>query len=230
MREAIANQPLYGKKTAVPNKYRFIFSPDRIYLMPPREIVFELMRKSVHLVSIFIVLIYEFFGKDAILWVLMLFLVTVLLLEYFRLEKDMKIPFFHMMYRKHEAERLGGHIYFALGAIAAISLFNREIAYSAVLMTTFGDMAAALIGKFYGKRRVFREIFKNDKSLEGSASEFIIDLGVGLIIIGNPIVSLVMAFCATLTETAVNKIDDNLTVPVFSGFFGQMTLLLLMHF
>jgi len=198
--------------------------------MPSREFVFELMRKSVHLVSIFIVLIYEFFGKDAILWVLMLFLVTVLILEYFRLEKGMKIPFFYMMYREHEADRLGGHIYFALGSIAVISLFNKEIAYAADLMTTFGDMAAALIGKFYGKRRIFREVFKNDKSLEGSASEFITDLVVGLVITGNPIVSLVMAFSATLTETAVNKIDDNLVVPIFSGFFGQITLVLLMYF
>lgn len=197
--------------------------------MPSREFIFEFMRKSVHLVSIFIVLIYEFFGKDAVLWVLMLFLVAVLFLEYFRLEKDMKIPFFYRMYREHEATRLGGHIYFALGSIAVISLFDKEIAYAAVLMTTFGDMAAALIGKFYGKRRIFKEIFKNDKSLEGSVSEFIIDLFVGLVIIGDPIVSLVMAFIATLTETAVNKIDDNLIIPIFSGFFGQMTLLLLMY-
>jgi dolichol kinase len=198
--------------------------------MPSREFVFELMRKSVHLVSIFIVLIYEFFGKDAVLWVLMLFLVTVLILEYFRLEKGMKIPFFYMMYREQEANRLGGHIYFALGAIAAISLFNKEIAYAAVLMTTLGDMVAALIGKSYGKRRIFKEVFKNDKSLEGSASEFITDLLVGLAITANPIVSLVMAFIATLTETAVNRIDDNLVVPVFAGFFGQITLFLLMYF
>lgn len=188
------------------------------------------IEKSVHLVSIFIVLIYEFFGKETILWVLMLFLVTVLFLEYFRLEKGLKIPFFYMMYREHEADRLGGHIYFALGAIAVISLFNKEIAYAAVLMTTFGDMAAAMIGKFYGKRRIFREVFKNDKSLEGSASEFIIDLLVGFIITGNPIVSLAMAFIATLTETAVNRIDDNLMIPIFSGFFGQITLLLLIYF
>lgn len=198
--------------------------------MPPRELVFEVLRKSVHLVSIFIVLIYEFFGKDTILWVLMLFLITVLFLEYFRLEKGMKIPFFYMMYREHEAASLGGHIYFALGAIAVISLFNREIAYAAVLMTTFGDMVAALIGKSYGKRKIFREIFKNDKSLEGSVSEFITDLLVGLVITGNPVVSLVMAFSATLTETAVKRIDDNLIIPVFSGFFGQITLFLLMYF
>jgi phytol kinase len=197
--------------------------------MPSREFVLEILRKSVHLVSILIVLIYEFFGKEVVLWVLMLFLVTVLFLDYFRLEHGMKIPFFYIMYRKNEADRLGGHIFFALGAISVIALFSREIAYAAILMTTFGDMAAALIGKFYGKRRVFQKLFKNDKSIEGSASEFIIDFLIGLLILGNPIVSLVMAFLATLTETAVNKIDDNLIVPVFAGFFGQITLILLTY-
>ncbi len=193
------------------------------------EFVFEIMRKSVHLISIFIVLIYEFFGKEAVLWVLMLFLVTVLFLDYLRLEKSMKIPFFYTMYRDQEANRLGGHIHFALGAISAIALFSKEIAYAAILMTTFGDMAAALIGKFYGKRRVFKEIFNNDKSIEGSVSEFIVDFLIGFLITGNPVVSLVMSFFATLTETAVNKIDDNLVIPIFSGFFGQITLILLMH-
>lgn len=197
--------------------------------MSSREVVFELLRKSVHLVSVLIVLIYEFFGKEAILWVLMVFLVTVLFLDYFRLEHNMRIPFFYTMYREGEADRLGGHIYFALGAISVIALFSKEIAYAAVLMTTFGDMVATLIGKSYGKRRVFQKIFKNDKSIEGSASEFITDFLVCLLILGNPLVSLVMAFSATLTETAVNKIDDNLVVPILAGFFGQITLNLLAH-
>ncbi|RXA20127.1 CTP--2,3-di-O-geranylgeranyl-sn-glycero-1-phosphate cytidyltransferase [Methanosarcina sp. MSH10X1] len=197
--------------------------------MPPGEFILELLRKSVHLVSIFIVLIYEFFGKEAVLWVLMLFLVTVLVLDYLRIEHKIRIPFFYIMYRKTEADRFGGHVFFTLGAISVISLFSREIAYAAILMTTFGDLAAALIGKFYGKRRVFQKVFKNDKSIEGSASEFIIDFLIGMLIVGNPIVSLVMAFLATLTETAANKIDDNLIVPVFAGFFGQVTLILLTY-
>jgi dolichol kinase len=197
--------------------------------MPSREFVLEILRKSVHLVSILIVLIYEFYGKESILWVLMLFLVTVLVLDYFRIEHGIRIPFFHIMYRKSESDRFGGHIFFALGAISVISLCSREIAYSAILMATFGDLTAALIGKFYGKKRVFQKIFKNDKSIEGSASEFLIDFFIGLLILGNPIVSLVMAFLATLTETAVNKIDDNLIVPVFAGFFGQITLNLLSY-
>ncbi|MGA9190022.1 MAG: diacylglycerol/polyprenol kinase family protein [Methanosarcina sp.] len=197
--------------------------------MPSREFVLEARRKSVHLVSTLIVLIYEFFGKEVVLWVLMSFLVTVLILDYFRLEHDVRIPFFYIMYREHEADRLGGHIFFALGAISVIALFTKEIAYAAVLMTTFGDLAAALIGKFYGKRKVFQKIFKNDKSIEGSASEFTIDFLIGLLIIGNPVVSLIMAFFATLTETAVNKLDDNLIVPVFAGFFGQVTLNLLAY-
>jgi phytol kinase len=197
--------------------------------MASRELVLEILRKSVHLVSILIVLIYEFFGKEVVLWVLMLFLVITLILDYFRIEHEIRIPFFYIMYRKDEAARFGGHIFFALGAISVITLFSREIAYAAILMATFGDLAAALIGKFYGKRRVFQKVFKNDKSIEGSASEFIIDFLIGLLILGNPIVSLVMAFLATLTETAVNKIDDNLIVPVFAGFFGQITLIFLVY-
>jgi phytol kinase len=197
---------------------------------PSKEVVFEVLRKIVHLVSILIILIYEFFGKGAVFWVLMSFLIIMLFLDYFRLEHDMQIPFFHTMYREQEADRLGGHIYFTLGAIAAIALCSKEIAYAAVLMTTFGDMAAGLIGKFNGKRRVFKKIFKNDKSIEGSGSEFIVDLIIGLLIIGNPVVSLTMAFFATLAETAVNKIDDNLVVPILSSFFGQVALLLLAYF
>jgi phytol kinase len=198
--------------------------------MHPGEVSFEFLRKAVHMVSILIVLIYEFFGKEAILWALISFLVTMLFLDYFRLEHNMKIPFFYIMYRENEANRLGGHIFFSLGAITAIALFSKEVAYVAILMTTFGDMTATLIGKFYGKKRVFYRIFKNDKSIEGSASEFLIDFLIGMLILGNPLVSLVMAFFATLAETAVSKIDDNLVVPIFSGFFGQITLILLAHF
>lgn len=191
------------------------------------EVVFEFLRKGVHLVSILIVLIYEFFGKEAALWILTTFLVLVLFLDYFRLEQNMKIPFFHTMYRKSEASRLGGHIFFSLGAITVLAICSKEIAYAAVLMTTFGDMAGALIGKFYGKNRVFHKIFNNDKSIEGSTSEFIIDFLIGMLILGNPLISFVMALSATLTETAVNKIDDNLVVPIISGFFGQVALVLL---
>lgn len=210
-------------------RYNLYSSSQTIPFMSSEGLFFEVLRKSVHLVSILIVLIYEFFGKETILWVLMLFLITVLILDYFRLEHGIRIPLFYIMYRGKEANRLGGHIFFTLGAIAVISLFSKEIAYSAVLMTTFGDMAAALIGKSHGKRRVFRDIFKNDKSIEGSVSEFIIDFFIGFLIIGNPVVSFVMAFFATLMETAVNKIDDNLMIPVFSGFFGQITLILLKY-
>lgn len=157
----------------------------------------------------------------------MIFLVVVLFLDYFRLEHNMRIPFFYTMYRVVEADRLGSHIYFALGAISVLALCSKEITDTAILMTTFGDMATGLLGKLYGKRRVFKKIFKNDKSIEGSATEFIIDLIIGLLIIRNPAVSLVMAFFATLAETAVNKIDDNLVVSILSGFFGQVTLILL---
>jgi len=206
-----------------------MLSSKNLFDEKPEEFVFEFLRKAVHLVSILIVLIYQFYGKEAVLWVLVSFLIIMLFLDYFRLEHNMKIPFFHIMYRENEANRFGGHIFFSLGAITAIALCSKEIAYAAVLMTTFGDTAATLIGKFFGKRRVFYGIFKNDKSIEGSVSEFVVDFVIGMFILGNPLISLVMAFFATITETAVSKIDDNLVVPILSGFFGQIVLILLTH-
>ncbi|MDD4496718.1 MAG: SEC59/DGK1/VTE5 family protein [Methanosarcinaceae archaeon] len=180
-----------------------------------------------HLVSVLIVLIYEFFGKETILWVLMTFLIAVLFLDYLRLEQGLKIPLFHTMYREKEACRMGGHIYFSLGSIASIALFSREIAYAAVLMATFGDFSAAFVGKFCGKHKVFRKAFKNNKTLEGSTAEFFVDFVIGFYFLGNPVIAFLMAFFATLAETAVNKIDDNLAVPVISGFFGQLAFFLL---
>ena len=132
--------------------YIFISYPYKFLLLcPSTEVVFEFLRKAVHLVSILIVLIYEFFGKEAVLWVLVSFLVIMLFLDYFRLEHNLKIPFFYTMYRENEANRFGGHIFFSLGAITAIALCSKEIAYAAVLMTTFGDMAGNI------SRKVLRE-------------------------------------------------------------------------
>ena len=38
---------------------------------------------------------------------------------------------------------------------------------------------------------------------------------------------LVMAITATLVETIIYKMDDNLLIPIFSGFTGQVTLMVM---
>ncbi|MCX9085566.1 MAG: SEC59/DGK1/VTE5 family protein [Candidatus Methanoperedens sp.] len=188
------------------------------------DFIYELKRKMVHLTSIIIVLTYYFYGKQPVLYLLTFYLIVTLELEYFRLEWGKKLPLFHSLFRAKEADRMAGHVFFTIGCIIAISVFPQDIASAAILMTTFGDASAALFGKAFG--RTWIPGLKN-RAIEGCASEFIVDIVIGALFLENWIVIFVMAFTATFVETITNKMDDNLLIPLFSGFNGQLIVFLL---
>lgn len=148
-------------------------------------------------------------------------------LEYFRIEWGKKLPIVHSLFRIKEADRLGGHVFFTIGSIIAVSVFSKEIASAAILMTTFGDTSAAIIGKAFG--RTWIHGLKN-RAYEGCAAEFIVDIIIGWLFLQNWIVVLVMAITATVVETVTDKLDDNLLIPLFSGFNGQLVVLILAYF
>ncbi len=206
----------------------------------------ELARKFVHLFSIFILFVYfiaaDFFDRNIALLILVLVLIVSLEFEYLRIEIGRKIPFFNYLWkylrRKKEKGKLGGEVFFLIGSILVLSIFDIRIAMAAILMTTFGDMAAALIGKKFGKH--YLKLLK-DRAWEGIFAEFIVDIIIGFIIfiaVGSGLiydlkiwmVILVMALTATFVETIIYKMDDNLLIPIFSGFNGQIVLLLLNWF
>ncbi|HEX8904052.1 MAG TPA: hypothetical protein VF771_04380, partial [Longimicrobiaceae bacterium] len=57
------------------------------------------------------------------------------------------------MLRFHERRRFAGATYMALAYAAAVLLFPRPIAVMSMLFNGFGDAAAALVGKRWGRRR-----------------------------------------------------------------------------
>lgn len=182
----------------------------------------EFFRKSVHIMSLSIVFIYYYMGKEFTLNFLTLVLCFVLLIDFFRVEKELKIPIVWKLYRSKEKDKLSGTSYFLIGSIIAISIFSKEVASAAILMTTFGDSAAALVGISYGKRWI-----KNlpDRAWEGVISEFFVNLVIGYLFLSNWIVALTMALVATIIETLIYKLDDNLIIPLFSGLAGQLVLI-----
>ncbi|TQD24018.1 diacylglycerol/polyprenol kinase family protein [Methanolobus vulcani] len=190
--------------------------------MAPKTFMDEMLRKGLHLASVAIVLVYFFFGKTIVLYFMTSYLVLVLIIEHLRLDRGYRLPVIHYLLRKEEETSLAGHIYFTLGAIVAVSVYSENIAYAALLMATFGDMSAALIGKSFGKRRIFR----NGKSFEGCVAEFTVDLVIGYALLSNPEIAFIMALVATAVETGFEKIDDNLAIPVFSGFAGELMVML----
>ncbi len=193
----------------------------------------EIIRKLIHLNAIYIVLIYEFFGKSITLLILTIALIIALEIEYFRIEWGKKIPLVQVLFRQKEEKTLGGHVFLGIGAIIVISVFSKEVAILAILMTLVGDAAAAIFGRIYGKH--FIPGLKN-KAIEGVFAEFAADILIGIIyltlFIGNItpmywIILITMSFVATMMETLCSKLDDNLLVPVFSGFAGEALIFIL---
>ncbi len=179
----------------------------------------ELQRKTVHVTSVLIVIAYFFLPKTVILLILMVLLILFLELEFVRIDLRLKLPFFQQFYREKEKDRLAGHVFFIMGAIIAISVFDKNIAMAAILMTTFGDTCAAIFGKRFGRTWIPK--LKN-RAVEGCMAEFIVDLAIGFMFLDSWLVIVVMAGTATIVETVVNKMDDNLLIPLFSGFNAQM--------
>lgn len=182
----------------------------------------ELMRKGIHLTSILIVLVYALYGKQAVLALLITYLVIILMIEHMRLDRGLKIPFVDSLFRQKELSSIGSHVFFTLGALVAVAVFSQDVAYAALLMTTFGDMSAALVGRKIGKTKVGG----TGKSLEGCAAEFVVNLFIGYFFLSSLPLAVLMALTATLVETMFVHIDDNLAIPVFSGFVVEVYLYL----
>ena len=192
----------------------------------------EVGRKIIH-ITILIVLAAYFFIQDSLvaagytavlakqvaLLSLVALMIIFLILEYFRLELEWKMPFFSQFIRPKEQNRMYGVIYFLSATIISLAVFNKEIALAALLMTTFGDMVAALVGKKYGTTLIYK-----NKTWAGFLAELGTNLIVGFLILDSIYIILGMAFVATIVETLVDELDDNLLIPILSGFIGQIIL------
>lgn len=190
----------------------------------------EIGRKIIH-ITILIVLAAYFFiesslvsagytatlSKQVALLFLVALLIVFLVLEYFRLELGWKMPFFSQFIRPKEQNRMYGVIYFLSATIISLAVFNKEIALAALLMTTFGDMVAALVGKKYGTTLIY-----GNKTWAGFLAELGTNLAVGFLVLDSIFIILGMALVATIVETLVDELDDNLLIPIFAGFVGQI--------
>lgn len=209
----------------------------------------ELVRKFVHFLSIFILLIYfiasDFFSPKIALIILTFILIILLEFEYLRLEIGNKIPILGHIWkyirRTKEKNTVGADIFFLIGAILVLAIFDLRIAIAAILMTTFGDLAAALIGQRFGRHWLG---FLKERAWEGILAEFFVDIviGAGVFFWGFWsnfslfynwqlwLVVFVMSISATVVETIIYKMDDNLVIPLFAGFNGQIMLMIINYF
>ena len=192
------------------------------------QILQEIGRKIIHLMILFVLVVFyaikNTVGQQAAFMFLVALLVFFLILEYFRLELNVKLPFFHQFIRPKEEYKVYGAVFFLSSTIISLAIFSTPVALAALLMTAFGDMVAAIAGKKYGTTLLFRS-----KTLIGFVAGLITNLiiaaAISLSFSINLYILIVMAFTATIAETLIDEMDDNLMVPILSGFIGQVLLL-----
>lgn len=121
------------------------------------------------------------------------------------------------MLRDHESTDLTGASYILSGAVLTIALFSKPVAVAALGFIILGDIAAALVGRKFGKTKI------GDKTLEGSLTFFGVCILVTLLVPNLSIViGIIGALIATICEAMTLPVDDNLIVPIISGLVMQI--------
>jgi dolichol kinase len=194
----------------------------------------ELARKAIHLVSISIPLVYVHTSKEFALTVLIPVFLGFLTMDIVKLfvkpVREWYLKYFAAMLRPHELDysrrNFNGATYVSLAAVLVVLLFPKMIAIAAFAILIISDTAAALVGRKFGKTKLF------SKTLEGSFAFFITAMVVVVFVPKlSLIVGLAIALAGTLAELLPIKIfghqlDDNITIPLVSGVVGLLSYML----
>ena len=124
--------------------------------------------------------------------------------------------FFGELIREHERLSLLGSSYLLLAALIAIEIFPQPVAAAALGFTVLGDAMGALVGKAFGRHRVF------NKSLEGALGCLLACLAwAALVARFSPVpvpVLVAGAVAATIVEMLPIPLDDNLGITLVAGY------------
>jgi dolichol kinase len=203
----------------------------------------EARRKAIHLTGLSVPAALLLFGKAAAIGFVAAALAAAALLERARLSGKLRLP----AVRDQEAERVAGYFYYILGALMTVALFSSPIAVAAMLMLALGDAASGIIGSVVRgsavRTRMMEGGGRRTKPMPVVAGTFAVCLLVGnaasllegIYFVGPGVLTLpvrtVGAAAATFADaiplTFRGKIiDDNLSIPLFSGSAMSLAALL----
>lgn len=194
----------------------------------PKQIEFryEIIRKSIHINSLLIPIIYYFIPLVYAASILGGLVAVAFAIEFFRLRpgkfQKWYYNFFGVILREHEkgedSKSISGATYILLGALLTILIFPKIIAINALAIVVISDLSAALIGKRFGRHPFLK------KSLEGTAAFFVTALIVIAVtpnLTNSPVEYLIGGAAALLAAIAENIsegiIDDNIAIPFTVG-------------
>lgn len=182
----------------------------------------QIYRKLWHMSAAWVPLVYyHFIDRYIAIIVVGIAVILALILDIVRLTLPNFNQWFHaklhLLIREDERKTLNTSTWFVIAIFLTIVFFEKQVAVVALLFLAFGDPMAAVIGSQYGTRKFL------NKSLQGSMACFI-----ACFVLAQMMFPLHIAFwaalCATLFELLSSKINDNLSIPFFSGM--AITLLM----
>ncbi len=130
--------------------------------------------------------------------------------------------FFGGMIREHERFSLLGSTYLLLAALLAIEIFPQPVAAAALGFTVLGDATAAIVGRGWGRLRLF------GKSLEGFGAGLAACLLWAAFVAGSGQVPwgvlVAGALVASVVEFLPIPLDDNLGITLVAGYAMKLML------
>ena len=186
----------------------------------------EIVRKTIHLSSFWIPLLYFFIQRQPMILILGVVTCCVVFLDCLRISVPLIRHCLHRIFgslmRVHELEKksLCGASYFMIGSWLTIFFYPKEIAITAIMVLIVSDSAASLIGKRYGRHALLT------KSVEGTlafmVSGWMVIVGCGVVFHETPsfyIAAVVAVIVGSFVELISKDwhLDDNTTIPVTVG-------------
>ncbi|MDP6460822.1 MAG: phosphatidate cytidylyltransferase [Gemmatimonadota bacterium] len=186
-----------------------------------RRVAGEAPRKAIHLASIVIPLGILHAPLGVTRRVLVLVGVGFLIFDLMRIHHPKLRTYFGVFFgsiiRLHETRGVMGSTYLLISALLVTWLFDVHTAAAALIYLIVGDTFAAMIGKAWGRTKLF------GKSLEGFAGGFLVSFAaVAFLVPEIPLeVLLAGALAASVVEILPLPVDDNFRIPLVAGVVIQ---------
>jgi dolichol kinase len=191
----------------------------------------EVRRKLIHLTGLSVPLGILILGRIYTAALIAVALVVALVIEAGRLRGSVNLP----AVREHEQEKVAGYIYYIFGSLLTVIIFQPMIAIAAMLMLSLGDAISGLVGSVIENSNVRGSSDGwHVKPLPIVMGMFLACLAIGFLSSGItrlPFhVYLAGAIGATVADAVAivifnRGLDDNLTIPIFSGALMSAALL-----
>lgn len=184
----------------------------------------EILRKLIHLSSLIYPILYLLFiEKREMLIMTGSISLVLILLEIAKKQSVFVLKLlnivFKMVSREKEMEgEIFGSTYFMVAVFLVILLFERQIAIASMLVLVISDTAASLLGKGFGKKKLYKE-----KSLVGFLSFLSSAIIVSCFFNFIFIISATFAAFAELFAQKF-KIDDNFLIPILYGAVSTLLI------